>query len=45
MASAAELVTGKLLGVPVAVVKGYDYPRGEGSARMLVRPPERDLFR
>jgi len=45
LASAAELVTGKLLGVPVAVVKGYDYPRGEGSARMLVRPPERDLFR
>ncbi len=45
LASAAELVTGKLLQVPVAVIKGYDYPRGEGRARMLVRPAERDLFR
>lgn len=45
LASAAELVTGKLRGVPVAVIKGYDYPRGEGSARMLVRPADRDLFR
>lgn len=45
LASAAELVTGKLQGVPVAVIKGYDYPRGEGSARMLVRPADRDLFR
>ncbi|MER3397661.1 MAG: coenzyme F420-0:L-glutamate ligase [Chloroflexota bacterium] len=45
LASAAELVTGKLLGVPVAVIKGYEYPRGEGKARMLVRPADRDLFR
>jgi coenzyme F420-0:L-glutamate ligase/coenzyme F420-1:gamma-L-glutamate ligase len=45
LASAAELVMGKLDKVPVAVIKGFTYPRGEGSAAQLVRRPERDLFR
>jgi coenzyme F420-0:L-glutamate ligase/coenzyme F420-1:gamma-L-glutamate ligase len=45
LASAAELVMGKLDRVPVAVIKGFPYPRGDGSARQLVRKPERDLFR
>ena len=45
LAAAAELVMGKLSGVPVAVVRGYNYPRGCGTAREMVRPPERDLFR
>jgi coenzyme F420-0:L-glutamate ligase/coenzyme F420-1:gamma-L-glutamate ligase len=45
LAAAAELVQGKLDGVPVAIVRGYAYPRGEGSARELVRESERDLFR
>ena len=44
LASAAELVMGKLDGVPVAVVRGYAF-RGDGEARELVMPPERDLFR
>jgi coenzyme F420-0:L-glutamate ligase / coenzyme F420-1:gamma-L-glutamate ligase len=44
LASAAELVMGKLDGVPVAVVRGYPL-RGDGDARELVMPPERDLFR
>jgi len=44
LASAAELVMGKLDGVPVAVVRGYAL-RGDGDARELVMPPERDLFR
>ena len=44
LASAAELVMGKLDGVPVAVVRGYAL-RGDGEARELVMPPERDLFR
>ena len=44
LASAAELVMGKLDGVPVAVVRGYAL-RGDGDARGLVMPPERDLFR
>ena len=45
LASAAELVMNKSDGVPVAVISGYSYPRGEGSARELVRPREKDLFR
>lgn len=45
LAAAAELVMGKLDGVPVAIVRGYPYPRGEGTARQIVRDPEKDLFR
>jgi coenzyme F420-0:L-glutamate ligase/coenzyme F420-1:gamma-L-glutamate ligase len=44
LAGAAELVTGKTSGVPAALVRGYAVPAGEGSARDLVMPPERDLF-
>ena len=45
LAAAAELVMNKLDNVPVAVIRGYDYPRGEGDLNQLVRDPERDLFR
>jgi coenzyme F420-0:L-glutamate ligase/coenzyme F420-1:gamma-L-glutamate ligase len=44
LAGAAELVMGKAGGVPAALVRGYRVPPGEGSARDLVMPPERDLF-
>ena len=44
LASAADLVRGKLERVPVAVVRGYR-PQGTGRARDLVMPVERDLFR
>jgi coenzyme F420-0:L-glutamate ligase/coenzyme F420-1:gamma-L-glutamate ligase len=44
IAGAAELVRGKLDGVPVAVVRGLE-AAGEGSARELVMPRDRDLFR
>jgi coenzyme F420-0:L-glutamate ligase/coenzyme F420-1:gamma-L-glutamate ligase len=44
LAGAAELVRGKLDGVPAAIVRGFGH-RGEGTARELVMPPERDLFR
>jgi coenzyme F420-0:L-glutamate ligase / coenzyme F420-1:gamma-L-glutamate ligase len=44
LAGAAELVMGKASGVPAALVRGYAVPAGEGSARDLVMPPERDLF-
>lgn len=44
LASAAELVMGKARGIPAALVRGYAVPHGEGSARELVMPPERDLF-
>lgn len=45
LAAAAELAHGKLDRVPVAVVRGYDYPRGDGTSRDLLRDPEKDLFR
>jgi coenzyme F420-0:L-glutamate ligase / coenzyme F420-1:gamma-L-glutamate ligase len=44
IAGAAQLVMGKLDGIPVAVVRGLDVA-GEGTAAELVMPPERDLFR
>jgi coenzyme F420-0:L-glutamate ligase/coenzyme F420-1:gamma-L-glutamate ligase len=44
IAAAAELVMGKTSGVPGAVVRGLAVA-GEGRARDLVIPPERDLFR
>ena len=44
IAGAAELAMRKLARVPAAVVRGLDLA-GEGSARELVMPAERDLFR
>ena len=44
IAGAAELVMGKTRDVPAVVVRGLDLA-GEGSARELVMPAERDLFR
>jgi coenzyme F420-0:L-glutamate ligase / coenzyme F420-1:gamma-L-glutamate ligase len=44
IAGAAQLVMGKLDGIPVAVVRGLDVS-GEGTAVDVVMPPERDLFR
>jgi coenzyme F420-0:L-glutamate ligase/coenzyme F420-1:gamma-L-glutamate ligase len=46
VASAAELVMGKALSVPAAIVRGLDASwLREGSARELVRNPADDLFR
>jgi coenzyme F420-0:L-glutamate ligase/coenzyme F420-1:gamma-L-glutamate ligase len=44
IAGAAELAMGKTDGIPAAVVRGLDLA-GEGRARELVIPEERDLFR
>ncbi len=44
IAGAAELVMGKVAGVPAAVVRGLEVT-GEGTARDLVMPADRDLFR
>jgi coenzyme F420-0:L-glutamate ligase/coenzyme F420-1:gamma-L-glutamate ligase len=44
IASAAGLVMGKVDGIPAAVVRGLEVA-GESSARDLVIPEERDLFR
>ena len=45
LASAADLVMGKADGIPAALIRGYDGPRGDGRGRDLVRPPDEDLFR
>jgi coenzyme F420-0:L-glutamate ligase/coenzyme F420-1:gamma-L-glutamate ligase len=45
LASAAELVMGKVDGVPVALVRGLERALGPGSARELVRPAATDMFR
>ena len=48
LAAAAELVMGKTLGVPVALMKGTGLGTGrehDGQARALLRRPEEDLFR
>jgi coenzyme F420-0:L-glutamate ligase/coenzyme F420-1:gamma-L-glutamate ligase len=45
LACAAELVMGKTLGVPFALVRGLNLPFGEGTARDLVRDAAEDLFR
>jgi F420-0:gamma-glutamyl ligase len=40
------LVTGKVLGVPVSIIKGYPYEHMEdASLEALLRSPEKDLFR
>ena len=44
IAGAAELAMGKTDGIPAAIVRGLEV-EGDGSARDLVIPPERDLFR
>jgi coenzyme F420-0:L-glutamate ligase/coenzyme F420-1:gamma-L-glutamate ligase len=44
LAAAAELVLGKTKGIPAAVIRGVD-AAGDGTARDLVMPAERDLFR
>lgn len=45
LAGAAELLMGKSDGVPVAIVRGFPYPRGDSKATDYVRPAETDLFR
>jgi coenzyme F420-0:L-glutamate ligase / coenzyme F420-1:gamma-L-glutamate ligase len=45
LAAAAELVMGKTDGIPLAIVRGYPYSPASGSARDLLMPPERDMFR
>jgi coenzyme F420-0:L-glutamate ligase/coenzyme F420-1:gamma-L-glutamate ligase len=44
IAGAAELVLGKTRSVPAAIVRGLD-AAGDGTARDIVMPPQRDLFR
>ena len=45
LASMAGLACGKNARIPACIIRGYSYRRGRGSARQLVRPAEKDLFR
>ncbi|MEM2894107.1 MAG: coenzyme F420-0:L-glutamate ligase [Candidatus Bathyarchaeia archaeon] len=45
LAAAAELAKGKLSGIPVVIIRGYEYPKGDGRATDMNRPIEEDLFR
>ena len=45
LAAAAELVTGKVDRVPVALIRGYAYTPGTGTAQDLLRDPALDMFR
>jgi coenzyme F420-0:L-glutamate ligase / coenzyme F420-1:gamma-L-glutamate ligase len=46
LASAAELVMGKIDRVPAAIVRGYNFkPSEEANAQALLRDPRFDLFR
>lgn len=42
---AAELVMGKALNCPVAVIRNYDYQKNSSSVRELIRLEDEDLFR
>ncbi len=44
IAAAADLVMGKAYGIPAALVRGYEGPRGDGRLSDLVRPADEDLF-
>ena len=46
LAATAELVTGKVLGVPVSIIRGYPYvPTEDASIQRLLRTGDKDLFR
>lgn len=45
LASAAELVMGKIDRVPVALIRGYPYTPTTGTVRTLLRDPATDMFR
>ena len=45
LACVAGLLCEKNKQSPAWIIRGYPYPRGSGSARQLLRPAEKDLFR
>lgn len=45
LAAAAGLLMRKADGIPVVLIRGWEWRAAEGSARPLIRPPEQDLFR
>ena len=46
LAAAGELVSGKVDGVPVSIIRGYKYaPMEDASIQRILRGSEKDLFR
>jgi coenzyme F420-0:L-glutamate ligase / coenzyme F420-1:gamma-L-glutamate ligase len=45
LAAASELVMGKIEHIPVALIRGYSYPRGKGDIHALIRESTTDMFR
>ena len=46
VASAAHLIMGEgAEGLPLVLIRGLQFPRGEGQAKDLNRPPEMDMYR
>jgi len=46
LAAAAGLLSGQAAeGLPIIIIRGADWPRGEGAAVEMQRPVEKDLFR
>ncbi|GCE12708.1 coenzyme F420-0:L-glutamate ligase [Tengunoibacter tsumagoiensis] len=45
LASAAELVMGKIAAVPVALIRGYQYQPASGTVKTLLRDSATDMFR
>ena len=45
LAAAAGLAMGKAQGNPAVLIRGYRFSPAKGSAKTLLRPPEKDLFR
>ena len=45
LAAAAGLLMGKLARIPVVLVRGYRFAVADGRAQILVRSPQRELFR
>jgi coenzyme F420-0:L-glutamate ligase/coenzyme F420-1:gamma-L-glutamate ligase len=45
LAAAAGLLMRKPDGCPAVLIRGFEWQRGEGSARALIRNPAQDLFR
>jgi F420-0:gamma-glutamyl ligase len=45
IAAGAGLLMPKAGAIPAVLVRGYSYEPCEGSAKVLIRPAEADLFR
>jgi len=45
LAAAAGILMQKSAGIPVVLIRGFEWQPAEGLARALIRPPEQDLFR